>query len=255
MSKQTPGNVHLYEISIIGGNNEYIPLNNSMLELTLFEDIYSSGMYGVVSVLDASGILSKLKFIGEDLLNIHFDVPGINSPIKKTFRCYKCADRTFKNGNVSEVFNLHFVSPEVFMDHHVPVQKAFSGLTEDIVAELFSDYIIHPRYVNFDGESLDWESGYTELSLFTESKQIVKFVSPTWSPMKCISWLAAKTKPTGTGLSLPNTLFFESNKRFYWASVEDMIKSQYESRNIAGVYIYAPGNTKVSIPGMNNNTT
>lgn len=66
--------------------------------------------------------------------------------------------------------------------------------------------------------------------------------------MKCLSWLASKVVSSNTTLIGANFLFFETNKKFYWGSLEDMIKSQREEGAIIGVYTYAVGNVKEPKP-------
>jgi hypothetical protein len=70
--------------------------------------------------------------------------------------------------------------------------------------------------------------------------------------MKCLSWLASKTAPTDGNKAptidsrAPNMMFFESSKRYYWGSIDDIILKQRKSQNLSGIYIYAPGNSKIS---------
>jgi len=241
---QAAGKIELQELTIISGSGVYMSLLSNLVEFNLFEDIYSGGMYGNVVVSDSIGLVHKLTMVGEEYLNVKFDTPGFDIPINKSFRCTGVENRTFTRDTTTESYIIHFVSPEVYLDHYMPVQAAFSGPVEDIVPEIFGKYLAHPRRLEIqDGQLIDSED-ITDLSIFTECKNIVKFVSPTWSPMKCLSWLASKSISSDPTLPAANFLFFESNKRFYWGSIESMIKEQRDSQNIIGIYVYAPGNVK-----------
>lgn len=251
---QAAGKIELIELTIISGSGTYMSLLSTLVEFNLFEDIYAGGMYGNVVVSDSIGLVHKLSMVGEEYLNVKFDTPGFDVPISRTFRCTGVENRTFTRDTTTESYVIHFVSPEVYLDHYMPVQAAFSGPVEDIVVDIYNKYLSHPRRMDIkDGELVDSEDN-TELCLFTECRNNVKFVSPTWSPMKCLSWLASKSISTDPTLPAANFLFFESNKRFYWGSLESIIKDQRDAQNVFGIYVYAPGNVKQSTANIDSIT-
>lgn len=242
---QAAGKVEIQEITLISGNGIYNSLISYLVELNLYEDIYSGGLYGNLIISDSLGLINKMSIVGEEYLTIKIDTPSFNTPIYKTFRCCGIDNRTFTRDTSTESYVIHFVSPEVFLDHYYPVQRAFEGNVDDIVAEIYEKYIKYPRNMILkDGNITDSEDS-TPLTIFTECKTPIKFISPSWSPMKCLSWLASKVVSSDTTLSAANFLFFESNKQFYWGSLESMIKEQRDAQIISGIYFYTPGNVKI----------
>ena len=247
------GKVQIHDIALISYNGKYATLVSHLLEFNLYEDIFSGGMYGNVVLTDTRGIITELNMIGEEFITIDFESPGFKSRIRKSFQCTGVSNRTFTKDNHTEAFVIHFVSPEVFLDHYTVVQAAFSGAVDDVVSEIYRKHFHHPRYFYVKDDTLLQSEEFTELSIFSECKQKIKFVSPSWSPAKCLSWLASKVQPSDPNLSAPNFLFFESNRRFYWGSLEDIISVQRDSNTIAGIYYYAIGNVK-SMPSDNTVT-
>ena len=75
-----------------------------------------------------------------------------------------------------------------------------------------------------------------------ETSNHVKFVSPGWTPMKILTWLASKSIPE-KGYS-KNFLFFETNKGFYFGSLEFLFKDAIENKTLIGSYSYSPNNIK-----------
>ena len=60
--------------------------------------------------------------------------------------------------------------------------------------------------------------------------------------MKIITWLASKSLPTaGKSASF---LFFETNKAFYFGSLEALFLDAIDTKNIIGEYSYSPNNVK-----------
>lgn len=241
---QSAGKIDIQALTLIAGDGSVVELHSYLIELNLFEDIYSGGMYGNIVLSDSIGLVHRLSMVGEEYLTIKIDTPSFNTPIWKTFRCYGITDRIFTKDTTTEAYVINFVSPEVMMDHYNVVQQAFDANADDIVEYIYKTFISHPRnLVVKDGVVSDSED-FTNLCIYTECKTPIKFVSPSWSPMKCLSWIASKVVSSDTGLPSANFLFFESNKQFYWGSLEKIIKDQREKQNIFGIYTYAPANVK-----------
>lgn len=241
---QSAGKVDIQELLLISGSGVFVDLHSFLIELNLYEDIYSPGLYGNIVLSDSVGLVHRLAMVGEEYLTIKIDTPSFNSPIWKTFRCSGIEKRMFTRDTTTESYMIHFVSPEIFMDHYLPVQRAFEGTIEDIVAKIYETYIWHPRKMVIKDDTLTDSEDNTNLVIFTECKKPIKFISPSWSPMKCLSWLASKAVSTDPELKAANFMFFETNKQFYWGSLESMIKDQREKQIVTGIYVYAPGNVK-----------
>lgn len=241
---QSAGKIDIQALTLIAGDSNVVDLQSYLVELNLFEDIYSGGMYGNVVLSDSIGLVHRLSMVGEEYITIKIDTPSFNTPIWKTFRCCGISERRFTKDTTTEAYVVHFVSPEVVMDHYNVVQQAFDGNADDIVEYIYRTFLSHPRnLIVKDGVVADSED-FTQLCIYTECKTPVKFVSPSWSPMKCLSWLASKVVSSDATLSSANFLFFESNKQFYWGSLEKILKDQREKQNIFGIYTYAPANVK-----------
>ena len=244
------GKVDLQELTLFSADGMHTSMLPYLIEINIHEDIYSSGLYGNIVVLDSIGLINRLTMTGDEYLTIKYDVPGFENPIHKTFRCYRITDRTFKNDNSNETYIIHFVSPEVMLDQLSVVQKSFSGPTNDVIEDIFRNYIMTPRTLSIsDNGGVVASEEVTELNLFTDVQRKIKFISPSWSPFHCINWVAAKTLPESSSLNAPNMMFFETTRRFYWASLEDLIRTQYEAQVLSGKYVYAPGNVKVDTTG------
>jgi hypothetical protein len=87
--------------------------------------------------------------------------------------------------------------------------------------------------------------------ILNETENKVKFVSPGWTPFKCLNWLASKAIPKdGTS---KNYLFYESNKNYYFGSIEHIFKDVSENKNFIGTYTITPSNIREGQPTKNIN--
>jgi len=242
-SLQKAGSVNIQEIKLISSNNVEIDLNEFLVEANLYEDLFSSHLYGDMMLSDSRNLIDVLPIIGEEYLNLTFFTPGFeNLKIKKTFRVFRLSNRQIVRDNNTQTFVLHFASVELFYDALLPLYKSFSGKITDVVQELFFEYLAESRSLNINADGTSNLSTNTPLTLINDTANSVKFVSPGWSPFKCINWLASKSIPKeGTS---KNYLFWESNKSFYFGSIEYLFKDALINKNILGEYSYSPNNNK-----------
>lgn len=248
-SIQKAGSVNVRELKLISANNLIVDLNEFLVELNLYEDIFSSHMYGDILISDSRNLIDTLPIIGEESLVLEFFTPSFEEQqqiIKKTFRVFKLSGRQIVRDNNTQLFVLHFASVELFYDMLLPLYRSFSGKITDIVQDLYFDYVATNRDAELSTDLKTVKPGtrVTPLIIINDTSNQVKFVSPGWTPFKCINWLASKSIPeTGVG---KNFLFFETNKSFYFGSLEYIFKNSIETKNIVGTYTYSPNNKKES---------
>ena len=82
---QSPGEVSIEELILVA-NGKFIPLNDYLVELNIFESIFSNVMTGDILLSDSRNIVRYLPIIGEEYLIVKLQTPSLNSQIYKTFR-------------------------------------------------------------------------------------------------------------------------------------------------------------------------
>jgi hypothetical protein len=168
---------------------------------------------------------------------------------------YKVSDRNIVRDNNTQTYILHFVSVEVYFDILLPLYTPFEGKITDIAKRIFIDYIAENRDYDFKGAGPDskvTETGHdTPMYILNEASNDVKFVSPGWSPFKCLNWLASKAIPKNE--KAKNFLFFETNKAFYFGSIEYLLKDVFENKNYIGEYSIAASNQERNPEGRDVN--
>jgi len=88
---QRAGEVRIEELKLITSGNDIIDLNEFLVELNIFEDIFTNYMYGTVVLTDSRNLIDKFNIHGEELLNIKLRTPTFpdNAVIKKSFRVFR----------------------------------------------------------------------------------------------------------------------------------------------------------------------
>jgi len=244
---QKAGSVNVKELKLISSNDVIVKLNEFLVELNIYEDMFSQYLYGDIVLSDSRNLIDTLPIIGEEYLNVEFCTPTFdeqNQIIRKTFRVFKLSNRNIVKDNNTQTFVLHFASVELFYDVLLPLYKSFEGNITEVAEQIFYDYIANNRNILLtnDDKEIKEAGEVTPLTIFNQSSNNVKFVAPGWTPFKCINWLASKAIPK-EGYS-KNYLFFESNKGFYFGSLDFLFRDALENNNIVGVYSYGPNNLK-----------
>ena len=207
---QKAGSVKISELKLISSNNSVWDLTEFLVELNIFEDIFSNYLYGNIVLSDSRNLIEHVPIIGEEYLNVLVETPTFTSKIQKTFRVFKTSDRHIVRDNNTQLFTLHFASIELFYDILLPLFVPFEGNIVDVVGEIFNNYIATNRDYQYSEVSDDIKSTQvaTPIIVFNDTSNKVKFVAPGWTPFKCLNWLASKSIPKED--KAKNYLFFES---------------------------------------------
>lgn len=205
------------------GPNEIVDLRNFMLELHLYEDIFSASLSGNIVIADAVNLVSSLPIFGDEAITLKIRTPTLEDTptniIEKSFNLYSIEDRT-SNTEGSQFYKLCFTSIENYVDAANPISKTFRGQTDDVAAKIFEDHIQTERVIGNSKRSVMVLSD-------TPHRSTITYTSNFWSPFKNLRFVSKRVR--GGSLDGSDYLFYESNKRFYFASIESIIESQVNS--------------------------
>jgi hypothetical protein len=233
---QKAGDVIIEQLKLISSTNVVYDLADFLIELNLYEDIFSNYLTGSIVLSDSRNLFDMVPILGEEYLVLKFVTPSFPASVQKTFRIYKATDRQIVRDKNTQTYALHFASIELFYDVLLPLYTPFEGNITDVVGGIFNSYIAENRnfQISEASDEIKEIEGVTPLYIKTDAANSVKFISPGWTPFKCINWLASKAIPM-SGVA-KNFLFFESNKGFYFTSVETLFREASEGNTSIGKY-------------------
>lgn len=230
------GDVNIEAILAYTNDGVLIDLKDFLVEFNLYEDIFKHFLFGEVVISDSINLIENGPFVGEEGLFLSIRTPTFPAAIKKDFRIFKVSDRVLEN-QTTQSYILHFVSSEVFNDISFPLYKNFEGRPHQLAENIFFDHVAATRNFTIDQsftEIIDTQKT-SNFNILNFTSNNVKFISPGWTPFKCINWLTTKSIPED-GVS-KNFLFFESNKGFYYGSVEKLFKIGNQN-GVNGSYVF-----------------
>ena len=244
-SLQKAGDVSIKSLKLLSATGALIDLDDFFIELNLYEDMFAGSLYGDIVISDSRNLIEKLPITGEEFLVFKIITPSFpdEAAIEKVFRIYQVTNRVVIRDNNTQLYTLHFVSHEMVADILLPLYRSFEGNIDDVVLQIFSEYVsLNRNFEDPTNDNVNEKERTTPLKILTETANKVKFVSPGWSPFKCINWLASKAIPK-EGKAC-NFLFFESNKGFYFTSIESIFDFTNKNNSFVGEYSLAAANIR-----------
>lgn len=245
---QKPGDVVIEQIFLNSVAGASIDLKPFFIELHVFEDIFSPTLHGSIIIRDSINLVGTLPIIGDEILTINVRTPYQETPaeddffnkIHKSFSVYAVKDRKLNNDR-EQYYQLFFCSLEASVDNTTRISQKFNGTTDEIADTIFTDFLSLPRIMTKKDSLVRDEAGSNNTPLFigdTPHRSLITFVSPMWSPIRCMNWLAKRS--IGAKRESPTVLFYETTKAFYFTSIEDLIATQIEQDAIFSDYVYHP---------------
>lgn len=240
------GDYRLEEIfltNLISGDS--LNLKNFTAEINLFEDVFSPVMFGNVIISDGLNVITEFPILGNELLTLKLRTPTLeDNPtqiIQKTFQLYAIEDRVLATDRQQD-YRLCFMSREGLVDQCSPISKSFKGVTSDIVDNLYTEYLQTPRLIENTEISENVfeprEVGTTGLVVGdTDHISNIRYVSNFWTPFRNINFISKYAK--GATLNSTDFTFFESNKFFYFCTLEWLIAMQLK-QGLFDEYVYEP---------------
>ena len=250
---QRAGDVSIGEITLVSSSGRYISLQDYFVEMNLYESIYNNSLSGDIVISDSRNLVTYLPITGDELLIVSFETPSLGSTsnygkINKTFRIYSIENRSIVRDRNTQVYCLKFVSLEAVVDSTSPIFEPYKGKPSEIVKTIFDKYLKTTRTIAVDSSASQYQTSEvkTELTVLDSTSNEVTFVTPGWTPMQTINWLAKKSIPkSGKACTF---LFWETNKTFYFGTTEQLM----DASSSVGIYTYSAYTT---LNSFNTNDT
>lgn len=252
---QRAGDVIIEELKLVSTDNTVFDLTEFLVELNIYEDMFSSYLKGNIVLSDSLNLIERAPIIGEELILVKIKTPSFagDSVIQKTFRVFKISDRNVVRDNNSQTFILYFASIELFYDVQLPLFLPFEGVIHEVASRIYEEFINTNRkfFISESSSDITETEAVTPMVILNAAANRVKFVSPGWTPFKCLNWLASKAIPKET--TAKNFLFFESTKAFYFGSVEYILKEAADNKFSLGTYSISASNIRdgANAPNLN----
>lgn len=199
------GDVNIEKAVITSSRGVYQDITGQLLQLQVFEDIFSPFISGSLVLKDTLDLSNLFPLIGEEYLQLRVSTPTLpRGFIDGVFHIYKMSDKT-RLGDRSVAYELNFISVESLVDINKKISKVFSGKISDIVGTFV----------------LDQQDGLESNKQFVveNTRNTIKYISNFWSPVKNLTFLSENSISESQS---PSFLFFENRDGFNFRSLEKL---------------------------------
>jgi hypothetical protein len=207
-----PTDYNLKQLSLftsMQGTNSIVDLAPFMIELNLYEDIYSSTISGEVVLQDSLGLISNYLLNGTEFVQVQLQKTAKDNVfISRNYRVYKISKRQISDSNQYEVYVLNFISEEFILSEQYRLSKSAKGKQiNDIIADILTNYLKTKKKTYID-----------------TTKGVYDFILPNKKLFETINWLSTYALPIdGIGADM---LFYENSQGYHFHSLQSLFQSK-----------------------------
>jgi hypothetical protein len=184
-----------------------------LLELNIYENIFSNHLTGNISLTDSFNLPYTLPVRGEEILECKFGLPALVEymPVEPPpLHITNLSDRFLKGSASSEQFALKFVSEQCMSNLHSCVSKAYTDWPlGDVIFDIWENYLDDDRH------GIHLEPTYNNITC----------IIPSWHPHEAINWLIGRARPQTEGNAV-NYLYYETLDGIICKSLQTLAKQQ-----------------------------
>ena len=207
-----PGEISWDVMTLLNINNVRLDILMMCSEVHLYEDIFSNSMHGWAWVVDTIGMIDAFPIVGQEELYIKYHTPATKFSMDKKFRVTGVTNRKII-GN-KQTYKMHFIGYDAYVDLTGKEQRAFLGTADTIIPDIL-------KSVNTQSNKISSTQVVVKLNIGKlRAKNRMKFVSPSWSPFKCINYVASSA--ISTTYNVADYLFFENRDGYQFKSLTEI---------------------------------
>jgi hypothetical protein len=176
-------------------------LSSIFQELNLFDNLFMPSVSGNIQILDASNLLEKLKFDGNEKLKIKIDKGSDSSDFfnyEREFVFYKISN--IKNVNLTaKTYTLHFCTEEFILSEQKKISQSYTGKYSDIVRTILNDHLKVP-FASPD-------RGKAGMGVLYPTTGVKDFIIPSLTPLDAVNWITKRS--VSENYQSPSFVFYE----------------------------------------------
>ena len=203
-----------------------VNLINSVMGITLFEDIFSMTVTGTIAIMDSINLASYGPLLGQEYLHLKIRTPFVNKDESATIDFSKNAflvhsiSKRQKLSNGVQGFVLSFVSQELVKNQRLRVTQSLTASWSNIVKKMLTD----KKYLNTK-KRIDLEP----------TTGVKKFIAPNVRPLDIV--VLGMKQAVAVYKGEPTYLFYETLKGFNFRT----LASLYNNAALMEYTTFVPG--------------
>jgi len=137
-------------LSSVNGNKSPIDISQYIVSIDIFEDMMFPCMRAEILMNDAVDIVTSFPIIGEELVQISFQNPGVDTIFDHTFQVVRQGGHMFNQTGTSRMYALHCISPEFVTNSAQYISEKQTGTIDSIVGSILKNQLKSKKPYNFE---------------------------------------------------------------------------------------------------------
>ena len=205
---QYAGETNLEYLRIYSSEGVRADLSSIVVEINLFENIFSTAFTGNIIIVDTLNLIEKLPILGQEYIELKCSTPQENptkeSVIEKRFVLHSIVAREDISTG-AQAYSLDIATEDSIKNLKTRVSKSYKDSISNIVSDVLKNKLGSSQNLNISSTS-----------------GVRKIVSPNVHPYTLVNMLK-KEAVSDTGLKLsPHFLFFENKNGLNFTSLESL---------------------------------
>lgn len=231
-------------VDLITAGGQAINLKPSLMELSVYESMYSGIVSGHVTLTDSQGFIEVFNITGFNFIRISFSKIGDDDPFKKDtyFRIHRIG-KNIPTTRGNEEFTMSFVSEDVFVNQQKRIVKSYK---EQTINSMIQDLLLN---------ELNTSRHLLPGSIFEDTEGTYSFIISNKTPFEAIQWLCGYAKPAKAqyGHVGADMLFYDTVNGYNFRSLQSLYKeASYAEYFYSPQGVYAPGEGQYLDYGIKN---
>ena len=223
---QHAGQYIIEDLRLVTTSGLEVNLINSVMGISLFEDIFSMSVSGTIAIMDSVNLSSHGPLLGQEYLHLKIRTPFVNKDESNTIDFSENAflvnsiSKRQKMSDGIQGFVLNFVSQELIKNQRLKVTQSLTDTWSNIVKKMLTD----KKYLNTK-KKIDLEP----------TAGVKKFVTPNVRPLDVI--VLGMKQAVAEYKGEPTYLFYETLKGFNFRT----LASLYNNAALMEYTTFVPG--------------
>ena len=214
---------------VLYSSSDPIDLRPLMLELNIYESIFSPNMYGNMVVADSANHKQNAPIIGQEELSFTLGIPDNEeiSFVDYRMRIYKVSDIQ-ETAERQQVYTIHFTTKEAVKNARTSIKNAFDDSSDGIFTKVMRDIMRTNKKLHIEQSN-------------TNNKLVGNFMQP----YDFLQMLANRTNSkdfNGAGY-----LFYENHRGIHFRSWESLCRTKTGNRQAKIDYYVNPAGEPIVV--------
>lgn len=218
---RSPGTLHSFSAFLKNvDNSKMIDITSLIVDLSIFEDIFASTIYGNVRIKDGVNLMNStpptnFPIVGEEFIEFEYKISGDETPVKRRFAVYSIKEIKINKQLNLRNYTIEFCSEEHLFDATINIQKSY----RDQISNMVKDILVQYFKVEEEIENGKRKKAYD----IQPTKGTQHIIVPNLNPLDALQLLASRSIAEKLFKSA-TYLFFENKDGFNFCDIEYLIQ-------------------------------